>query len=200
MGCLTHVTCNHRNMELWTQSIVQTQRYFLQIWHTKTLENSTVRHNFKQAYDLSIHETGTSKFIDSICPVHIAQDINALRNTVYQSCEFPTKIKLSYSQNSNCSKHLMDQDKIIDPNFCRHYMKVFDNDADVSNVFMMLNEGHFHLNKYVDKQNLCFWAKENCPQLHEQLVHNSKITFWCEISVSIVIMPYLFQRTTDHYS
>jgi hypothetical protein len=78
-------------------------------------------------------------------------------------------------------------------------MKVLDYNTDVLNVFAMLNEAHFHLNKYADKQNLCFWAKVNHLQLHEQPVHNSKKTFQCEMSVSIVIMPYLFKRT-DYYS
>jgi hypothetical protein len=79
-------------------------------------------------------------------------------------------------------------------------MKVLDYEADVLNAFVMLNEAYFHLNKYADKQNLCFWAKENRMQLHGQPVHNSKKTFQCEMSVSRVIMPYLFKRTTDYYS
>jgi hypothetical protein len=108
--------------------------------------------------------------------------------------DFPQRLSY-HTYKIQTAQHLTDQDKIIDSNLCRHYMKVSDNDTDVLKVFMT-----FHLNKYADKPKLCFWAKENCLQLHEQPVHNSKVTFWCQMSVSTVIIPYLFKRTIDYYS
>jgi hypothetical protein len=54
-------------------------------------------------------------------------------------------------------------------------MEVSDNDAVVFNFFMS-DEAHFHLNKYINKQNFQCCADEYPKKLQEWFLHNHKIT------------------------
>ena len=58
---------------------------------------------------------------------------------------------------------------------------------------IMSDEAHFHLNGFVNKQNCCFWAKENPRTVHQRELHPVKCTVWCAITANEIIRPYFYE-------
>lgn len=68
------------------------------------------------------------------------------------------------------------------------------------NKIIMSDEAHFCLNGAVNKQNHRFWGSENPQIIHQQPLHEPKVTVWCGVSARKIIGPYFFEddrgRTT----
>ncbi|GFR27683.1 uncharacterized protein TNCT_150611 [Trichonephila clavata] len=58
----------------------------------------------------------------------------------------------------------------------------------------MLDETHFYLNGYVNKQNCRFVGSENPRATHQHQLHLSKCTIWCNVMANRVIDPYFFEN------
>ncbi|GFT04120.1 uncharacterized protein TNCV_3346601 [Trichonephila clavipes] len=57
-----------------------------------------------------------------------------------------------------------------------------------------LNEAHFWLNGYVNKQNCRIWSEAN-PQVYvETPLHPEKPTVWCALWSDGIIGPYFFKN------
>ena len=56
------------------------------------------------------------------------------------------------------------------------------NDDSVINTLLMIDEAHFHLSGYVNKQNYHSWAPENPQELHQRPLHSERLTVWCGIA------------------
>ena len=67
------------------------------------------------------------------------------------------------------------------------------NDDGVINTVLMTYEAHFHLSRYVNKQNYQYWARENPQELCQCPVHSEKLTVWCGIASFGVLGPYFFE-------
>ena len=74
--------------------------------------------------------------------------------------------------------------------FCENMVAILTEDA---NAVVMSDEAHFHLNGFVNKQN-CRWAAENPRELHQRLLHSSKVTVWCGVSKVGIVGPYFFEE------
>jgi len=61
-------------------------------------------------------------------------------------------------------------------------------------------ETHFHLFRYVDKQNCRIWSTENPRQMQQHEMHSQRTTVWCDLWTGDVIVPNgrQFQRA-DNY-
>ena len=60
-------------------------------------------------------------------------------------------------------------------------MTNINNDDGFLSKLWMTDEAHFQLTGYVNKQNYRFWADTNPNELHERLLHASKVTVWCAL-------------------
>ena len=58
---------------------------------------------------------------------------------------------------------------------------------------VMSDEAHFHLNRYINKQNR-FWGIDNPRELHQCQLHPLKCTVWGGIVVLRVIGSYFFKN------
>ncbi|GFV94573.1 uncharacterized protein TNCV_3826401 [Trichonephila clavipes] len=61
-----------------------------------------------------------------------------------------------------------------------------------------LDEAHFWLNGYVNKQNCRIWSEAN-PQVYvETPLHPEKLTVWCALWAARIIGPYFFKNDEGH--
>ena len=58
----------------------------------------------------------------------------------------------------------------------------------------MTTEAHFHLNGYVNKQNLQFWVL----RIPEYQLNPLRCTAWCGIMADRIIGPYFFEDGDEH--
>ncbi|GFS92020.1 uncharacterized protein TNCV_1931811 [Trichonephila clavipes] len=62
----------------------------------------------------------------------------------------------------------------------------------------LIDEAHFWLNGYVNKQNCRIWSKAN-PQVYvETPLHLEKLTVWCALWAGGIIGPYFFKNDEGH--
>jgi hypothetical protein len=57
----------------------------------------------------------------------------------------------------------------------------------------MSDKAHFHLSRFVNKQNFHYSSATNHTELHERSLHSSKVPVWCVISSFGIISPYFFE-------
>ncbi|GFW46202.1 transposable element Tc3 transposase [Trichonephila clavipes] len=61
-----------------------------------------------------------------------------------------------------------------------------------------VDEAHFWLNGYVNKQNCRIWSEAN-PQVYvEAPLHQEKLTVWCALWAGGIIGPYFFKNDEGH--
>ncbi|KAJ4444404.1 hypothetical protein ANN_06196 [Periplaneta americana] len=102
--------------------------------------------------------------------------------------------------------HLRDTNKPARLAFCRGLSEVLNADPDILKKLIMSDGAHFHLSRFVNKQNFPYWSEGQPMQVLEQPLHSEKVTVWCGISASGIIGPYLFEErnrtmtvNADHY-
>lgn len=88
---------------------------------------------------------------------------------------------------------LMPADHQSRVNYCEAILNLNNEVDDFKSKIIMSDEAHFHLNGYVNKQNLRFWATENPRVMHEEPLHPLKATVWCGVYARGVIGPYFFE-------
>ncbi|GFX33805.1 DUF4817 domain-containing protein [Trichonephila clavipes] len=65
-------------------------------------------------------------------------------------------------------------------------------------VVAAIDEAHFWLNGYVNKQNCSIWSEAN-PQVYvETPLHPEKLTVWCALWAGGIIGPYFFKNDEGH--
>ncbi|GFU88426.1 uncharacterized protein TNCV_3353661 [Trichonephila clavipes] len=63
---------------------------------------------------------------------------------------------------------------------------------------LFIDEAHFWLNGYVNKQNCRIWSEAN-PQVYvETPLHPEKLTVWCALWAGGIIGPYFFKNNESH--
>ncbi|GFV75786.1 uncharacterized protein TNCV_1757141 [Trichonephila clavipes] len=63
---------------------------------------------------------------------------------------------------------------------------------------LFIDEAHFWLNGYVNKQNCRIWSEAN-PQVYvETPLHPEKLTVWCALWAGEIIGPYFFKNDEGH--
>ncbi|GFU51764.1 uncharacterized protein TNCV_1203001 [Trichonephila clavipes] len=64
--------------------------------------------------------------------------------------------------------------------------------------FEGIDEAHFWLNGYVNKQNCRIWSEAN-PQMYVKTpLHPEKLTVWCALWAGEIIGPYFFKNDESH--
>ncbi|GFU64068.1 DUF4817 domain-containing protein [Trichonephila clavipes] len=65
-------------------------------------------------------------------------------------------------------------------------------------IIFKIDEAHFWLNGYVNKQNCRIWSEAN-PQVYvETPLHPEKLTVWCALWAGGIIGPYFFKNDEGH--
>ncbi|GFX83161.1 putative DD41D transposase [Trichonephila clavipes] len=65
-------------------------------------------------------------------------------------------------------------------------------------IIFKIDEAHFWLNGYVNKQNCRIWSEAN-PQVYvETSLHPEKLTVWCALWAGGIIGPYFFKNDEGH--
>lgn len=65
----------------------------------------------------------------------------------------------------------------------------------VDEFLLTSDEAHFHLCVTVNKQNMRYWAPENPHNIHQNSLHNLKVTAWCAV---YSFYPYFSKREAKH--
>ena len=72
-------------------------------------------------------------------------------------------------------------------------LEMLNDDDDVINTLLMIDEAHFHLSGYVNKQNYHYWAPENPQELRQCPLHSERLIVWCGMASFGVLGPYFFE-------
>ncbi|GFV72168.1 putative transposable element [Trichonephila clavipes] len=68
----------------------------------------------------------------------------------------------------------------------------------VPEIIFKIDEEHFWLNGYINKQNCRIWSETN-PQVYvETPLHPEKLTVWCALWAGGIIGPYFFKNDEGH--
>lgn len=59
---------------------------------------------------------------------------------------------------------------------------------------LMTDEAHFTLSGGVNKQNCRIWGTENPHAIHEEPLHDQKVTVWAGVCAKTIIGPYFFKE------
>ena len=77
--------------------------------------------------------------------------------------------------------------------FCAQLQEMIAENNKILPNLLMLDEAHFHLTRFVNKQNYRYWSDANPQLLHETPLHSPKITVWCGVARFGIIGPYFFE-------
>jgi hypothetical protein len=58
---------------------------------------------------------------------------------------------------------------------------------------LLMNNAHFHLSGFVNKQYFHYWSATNPTELHDRPLHSSEVTVWWAISSFGITGPYFFE-------
>lgn len=88
--------------------------------------------------------------------------------------------------------------ELLPPDYIRRvaYCRFFNanlNDDDVLDKTFFTDEAWFHLNGYVNAQNMRMWATENPHYYREAALHPVKVGVWCAMSRRRLIGPIFFE-------
>lgn len=64
----------------------------------------------------------------------------------------------------------------------------------LSPLSLMTHKAHFHLPRYVNKQNYCYWAPGNPQKLQQHPPHSKKLTVCFGVTSFGVNCPYFFEE------
>lgn len=92
--------------------------------------------------------------------------------------------------------------ELLPPDYVRRvaYCRFFNanlNDDDVLDKTFFTDEAWFHLNGYINAQNMRMWATDNPHFYRETTLHPVKIGVWCAMSRRRLIGPIFFEGTIN---
>jgi hypothetical protein len=79
--------------------------------------------------------------------------------------------------------------------FAREYRALLEDNSGVLNVTWFSDEAHFHLDGYINKQNVRFWTSENPRLSVANPLHPEIDTIWCALSSAEIFGPVFFDGT-----
>ena len=82
--------------------------------------------------------------------------------------------------------------------FSQNRFHVINMDDQFLNKVMTTDEGHFHLNGFVNNQNFRYWALQNPYLFHSKPLHSEKVTVWCAVSMFGVVSPYFLRMKNEN--
>lgn len=88
---------------------------------------------------------------------------------------------------------LNESDYPLRENYARTMLERFRTARTFGNI-LYSDEAHFHIDGYVNKQNMRYWHPSNPRERHQKRLHSPKTTVWCAISARGIIGPYFFNQ------
>jgi hypothetical protein len=88
---------------------------------------------------------------------------------------------LSFPQEMQLSRSLSEDRITRCYAFGRDYRALLEENLSVLNVTWFSNEAHFHLDGYVNNQNVRFWASGNSGRTVANRLHPERVTVWCAL-------------------
>ncbi|GBN48028.1 hypothetical protein AVEN_55603-1 [Araneus ventricosus] len=79
--------------------------------------------------------------------------------------------------------------------FANDILTMIDNEGFDVGCIWFTDEAHFHLNRFVNKQNWRFWGSENPHLCEEKPLHSPKVTAWIEVCSRDIIGPFFMGET-----
>ena len=58
----------------------------------------------------------------------------------------------------------------------------------------IIDEAHFHLDGFINRQNCRVWGSENPRVINEKQMHPQGVTVWCGFWAGGIIGPYFFEN------
>jgi hypothetical protein len=68
-------------------------------------------------------------------------------------------------------------------------LQILQDNTGILNVTWFPDETHFHLDGYINKKNVQFWASENPRLIIANPLHPEKVTAWCALFSIGVFSP-----------
>jgi len=100
----------------------------------------------------------------------------------------PYKIQLA--------QELKPNDYLLHSTFINWLLYQLKKDQWFNHKILFSDEAHFRLNGHRVKQNCRIWGNTNPLVVHKSPLHSEKVTVWCDLHVTGIIEPYLFQNAT----
>jgi hypothetical protein len=94
-------------------------------------------------------------------------------------------------------QELLTRDLNMRRDFCTQLLEMMDILPQFLPNLITLDEAHFHLSGYVNKQIFRHWAEDNPRLLHQTLLHSQKVTVWCGLSSFGILAPYILKTRKD---
>ena len=102
---------------------------------------------------------------------------------------FSYKIQLSQPISTNTAERRVE--------FCNKMLAQHEwQEIDFSKIWFT-DEAHFHLEGYVNKQNMRYWGKQNPEITMVKPLHPARITVWCAINGEMILGPYFITTTVS---
>jgi hypothetical protein len=77
---------------------------------------------------------------------------------------------------------------------CNELLEFLENEGDISNRKCVSNEGHFHLDDYLNKQNSHYWALQNSEIGTDNSLHTKKINSLAYTFEFWHILTYIYSK------
>jgi hypothetical protein len=193
-----------------TKSVTATERRFRAVFHTRWAPaGNTILHLY-----CKFEEEGSVK--EEKRPwapaVHSLENVETLRLAMQRS---PGKSTRKASRELGISRHLIQRILHSDLKLFLYKISVLhrlsehdkerrlqfaawakEKNATFHNTWFS-DEVCFHLDGNVNKQNVCFWAREHPHNFRERCSHRRKVTVWVAISSHSLIGPIFFSETVN---
>ncbi|GBN63229.1 hypothetical protein AVEN_188110-1, partial [Araneus ventricosus] len=79
--------------------------------------------------------------------------------------------------------------------FANEILSMIDNEGFHVGCIWFIDEAHFHLNGFVNKQNWRFWGSENPHLCEEKPLHSPTVTTWVAVCSRGIIGPFSMRET-----
>ena len=84
-------------------------------------------------------------------------------------------------------------------NFSNSALAKLEENKEFHRKIIFIDEAHFWLHGFVNKQNMRYWSATNPNVLLETPLHLQKVTVWCGFHAGGVIGPYFFVDKNDRH-
>lgn len=120
--------------------------------------------------------------------LHIGVSDRSLRRIIHSDLHmFPYKIQIT--------QKLLPADKPRRLAYANFVINLAQNEVNFWRKIIMSDEAHFLLNGSVNKHNSRYYATENPQIIHEEPLHDEKVTVWCGVCAGGIIGPYFFENS-----
>lgn len=115
----------------------------------------------------------------------------------YGSCQKMLRNMHLYPYKIQVYHKILPTDFELRMNYCRWFNANLRDNDDVLDLTFYTDEAWFHLEGYVNSQNMRFWSTDNPHRFIEEPLHPQKIGVWVAISRRRIIGPIFFNQNVN---